>query len=193
MKNSPGGNNDKSIIDQVLGGHINAFEHLVTKYRAHVFKIVSRHVPADRVEETAQDVFIRAYQGLAGFSHRSGFKQWLSTIAIRASYDCLRRAYRSREIPFTDLAGSDNADPEYLMTGHAAKRHAEQVKTASLKEMLDSAMAQLKPQEKIVLELVYLEGFSMREAADLLGWSVANVKIRSYRARKKLNAVLKQG
>ena len=53
-------------------------------------------------------------------------------------------------------------------------------------------MAQLKPPEKIVLELVYLEGYSIREAADLLGWSMANVKIRSYRAKKRLKAVLKE-
>jgi RNA polymerase sigma-70 factor, ECF subfamily len=75
---------------------------------------------------------------------------------------------------------------------YSQNRHAEQRRKATLRELLDGAMAQLKPQEKMVLELVYLEGFSMREAADLLGWSVANVKIRSYRGRKKLNAILKK-
>ena len=70
--------------------------------------------------------------------------------------------------------------------------HAEQSRQASIKDLLDRAMAQLKPAERIVLDLVYLEGYSLREAAEYLGWSVANIKVRSYRGRKKLNAILKK-
>jgi RNA polymerase sigma-70 factor (ECF subfamily) len=42
----------------------------------------------------------------------------------------------------------------------------------------------------MVLELIYFEGLSLQEAADLLGWSVANVKVRSFRSRKKLETIL---
>lgn len=192
MTETPDDINDKTIIDRVLDGNINAFEHLVTKYRTHVFRIVGRHVPAGRVEETAQDVFIRAYRGLAGFNNRSGFKQWLTAIAIRAGYDCLRQVYRSREIPFTDLAKTGDIDYEHLIADCSEKQQAENSRREDLRELLDTAMTRLKPQEKIVLELVYFEGLSNREAADLLGWSIANIKIRSYRGRKKLNTILKE-
>ncbi|RJP43668.1 MAG: RNA polymerase sigma factor [Desulfobacteraceae bacterium] len=192
MTETPGDTSDATIIDRVLGGDTNAFEHLVTKYRAHVFRIVGRHVPAGCVEETAQDTFIRIYRGLAGFSRRSGFKQWLTAIAIRASYDCLRRVYRSRETPFTDLAKNGETDYANIVADYSRSRHVENHRTAALRELLDTGMAQLKPPEKMVLELVYFEGFSHGEAAELLGWSVANVKIRSYRGRKKLNTILKK-
>ena len=192
MTEPPGDTSDAIIIDRVLGGDTNAFERLVTKYRAHVFRIVGRHVTAGCVEETAQDAFIRAYRGLAGFSRRSGFKQWLTAIAIRASYDCLRRVYRSRETPFTDLAKNSETDYEHIVADYSRSRHVENHRTTTLRGLLDRAMAQLKPPEKMVLELVYFEGFSHGEAADLLGWSVANVKIRSYRGRKKLNTILKK-
>jgi RNA polymerase sigma-70 factor, ECF subfamily len=192
MTESPDANKDDAIIARVLGGDTNAFERLVSKYKTHVFRIVGRHVPAGRVEETAQDVFIRAFRGLSGFRGDSGFKPWLSAIAIRASYDCLRRDYRSREISFTDMTEDDQPDPQYPAAKYSLHLHAEQRRKAAIRELLDEAMAKLKPQEKIVLELVYLEGCSMREASDLLGWSVANVKIRSYRGRKKLNAILKK-
>jgi RNA polymerase sigma-70 factor (ECF subfamily) len=192
MTDIPGDNSDTTIIDRVLGGDINAFEHLVTKYRSHVFRTVGRHVPDGCVEETAQDTFIRTYLGLSGFSRRSGFKQWLTAIAIRASYDCLRRIYRSRETLFTDLTRNGEIDYEHLIADYSGNRHVENRRTAALKELLEAAMAQLKPPEKMVMELVYFEGFSHREAADLLGWSVANVKIRSYRGRKKLNTILKE-
>lgn len=59
------------------------------------------------------------------------------------------------------------------------------------REVLDWALARLSPEDRMVLELVYLEGLSVREVADLLGWSTANVKIRSFRSRRKLQKLLK--
>jgi RNA polymerase sigma-70 factor (ECF subfamily) len=59
------------------------------------------------------------------------------------------------------------------------------------REVLDWALARLTPEDRMVLELVYMEGLSVRETADLLGWSTANVKIRSFRSRNKLRKLLK--
>ena len=57
-------------------------------------------------------------------------------------------------------------------------------------EVLNWALDRLSPEDRMVLELIYLEGLSGKEAADLLGWSVANVKVRSLRARRKLRNLL---
>ncbi|MCG8439951.1 MAG: RNA polymerase sigma factor, partial [Pseudomonadales bacterium] len=57
-------------------------------------------------------------------------------------------------------------------------------------ELLTRALSGLNPEERMIVELVHLEGLSGREAADLLGWSVANVKIRAFRTRKKLKKIL---
>ena len=57
---------------------------------------------------------------------------------------------------------------------------------------MEWALGKLKPGERMVLELVYLEGLSGKEAADLLGWSVANVKVRSFRSRKKLEKLISE-
>lgn len=59
------------------------------------------------------------------------------------------------------------------------------------KELLDWALGKLSPEDRMVLELVYLEDLSMKEAAGLLGWSVANVKVRSFRSRRKLKKLLR--
>ena len=57
-------------------------------------------------------------------------------------------------------------------------------------ELLGRALDRLSPEDRMVLEMVYLEGLSGKEAAGLLGWSVANVKIRLFRSRKKLRKIL---
>jgi RNA polymerase sigma-70 factor (ECF subfamily) len=57
-------------------------------------------------------------------------------------------------------------------------------------EILDSALGRLSPGDRMALELVYLEGYSVKEAAGLLGWSTTNVKVRLFRSRKKLRGLL---
>ena len=59
-------------------------------------------------------------------------------------------------------------------------------------ELLDWALSKLSAADKMVFELVYLEGRSGKEAADFLGWSVANVKVRSFRCRKKIKKLLSE-
>ena len=58
-------------------------------------------------------------------------------------------------------------------------------------EVLEWALERLSPEDRTVLELIYLEGFSGKEVALQLGWSVANVKIRSFRSRRKLEKLLR--
>jgi RNA polymerase sigma-70 factor, ECF subfamily len=67
----------------------------------------------------------------------------------------------------------------------------EKGKEVEAKEILDWALNKLSLEDKMVLELVYLEGFSNKEASELLGWSVVNVKVRSFRSRRKLEKILK--
>ena len=55
---------DDEIIRRILDGDVNAFEQLLVKYQKQVLKIVRKHIPYDQIEETAQDVFVRAYQSL---------------------------------------------------------------------------------------------------------------------------------
>ncbi len=58
------------------------------------------------------------------------------------------------------------------------------------REILDWALDRLSAEDRMVLELVYLEGLSVKEAAGQLGWSTANVKVRLFRSRKKLYSLL---
>ena len=74
---------DAEIIKQVLNGEANALEHLLKKYQNHDLKIIKKHVPFERIEETAQETFVRAYQSLNGFKKAGSFKHWLSAITVR--------------------------------------------------------------------------------------------------------------
>ena len=182
---------DDEIIRRILDGDVNAFEHLLVKYQDQVLKIVRKHIPYGQVEETAQDVFVRAYQSLPAFKGKSGFKQWLSAIAIRTCYDFWRKHYRAREFPMSMLTEKHQDWLEKIISDQSSRQlFNEQSSQKEARELLDWALDRLSFEDRMVLELVYLEGLSVKEAAELLGWSVANVKIRSHRSRKKLRKLL---
>lgn len=181
---------DAEIVRQVMDGDINAFESLLTRHKDLVVKIVKRHVPYSEAEETTQNVFVRAFQALPKFKAEGDFKHWLSSIAVRTCYDYWRKSYRSMEIPMSSLTEKHQEWLKEVISDQSEWSLYEKGLKDEARELLDWALGKLPAEEKMVLELVYLEGLSGREAADLLGWSVANVKIRSFRSRKKLKKLL---
>ncbi|RJP92441.1 MAG: RNA polymerase sigma factor [Desulfobacteraceae bacterium] len=181
---------DIEIIRHVLSGEVNAFEILIERYQSHVFSIVRRHVPNAMVDEVAHDVFVRAYQGLAGFAEKSGFKGWLSGISVRACYDFWRKKYRVREVPISQLTDAHQEWLENMASNESAAAFDENGRQSATLEILDWALGQLSAGDRMVVDLIYFEGLSHKEAGALMGWSIPNVKIRSWRAKKKLHKIL---
>ena len=181
---------DDEIVLQIINGNVNAFEFLVKRYEFFVLNMVKRHIPYNEVEEVVQDAFIRIYQALPSFKGKGEFKGWISTITIRACYDFWRKAYRLNEIPMSALNDTHRKWLEDVISNQSAQSLHEKISRNEAHELLEWALGKLGPKDRMVLELVYLEDLTGKEAADLLGWSVANVKIRAFRSRKKLYKLL---
>ena len=179
---------DLQIVERVLQGEVDRFEELVARYQQHVARIVNRHVPPDRMEEVAHDVFVRAYMGLAGYSTTVPFEHWLSGIAVRACYDFWRAAKRDAT-PVSALTEEHDAWIERVLAADSEAQFQEEVGRREARDVLQWALSRLSPENRLVLTLVHLEGHSVREAARLLGWSAVNVKVRAYRARQALRQI----
>ena len=181
---------DDTIIHRILGGEVNAYELLLNRYRQNVLTIVKRHVPPGEIEEIAQTVFIRAYQSLPSFRQNTDFRKWISSIAIRSCHDYWRKAYRNREIPISSLTENHGNWLEEVIAPSSSQAYDDANFQEETRELLEWALNQLSPQDRMVTELVYLEGMKGKEAAELLGWSTANVKVRTFRSRRKLRKLL---
>ncbi|TFG92243.1 MAG: RNA polymerase sigma factor [Syntrophobacterales bacterium] len=190
MHKNPGKPSDSEIIQRIIDGDVDAFAHILTKYKDHVMGIVSRHVPYDQVEETSHDTFIRAYQSLATFRGENNFGHCIASIATRTCYDFWRQRYRSKEVPLSSLTEKHQQWLENAVSDTSTRTFREQGSQKEAREILDWALAKLSAEDRIVLEMVYLEGLTVREAAELLGWTTTNVKVRSFRSRKKLQKLL---
>ncbi len=176
--------NRQQTIERVISGDVAAFEDIVHSYSDHVFRIVANMVSSQDVEEVAQEVFIRVFTDLTGYRKSAPFEHWLSRVTVRTCYDYWRRYRRQRVVPVSD-------DQLQLLEQEAAQLdRSDTAAVERAKELLDWALGHLKPQDRLAFSLLYLEEMSMKELGEMLGWSVAQVKIRSFRARQALRKQL---
>lgn len=182
---------DAESIDRVLHGDTDRFADLIARHQRHVLKIVQGHVPADRVAEVAHEVFVRAYGSLSGYGGDVPFEHWLSRLAVRACYDYWR-VHNRADVPVSALTEDQAGWLDRALASESDEQFREQRDRQDALEVLAWALAHLPPEQRLVLTLVSLEGRSVREAADLLGWSMVNVKVRCYRARQALRTLFFQ-
>lgn len=159
---------------------------LLKRHSQTVISIVRRHVPPDHVEEVAHEVFIRAFKSLPGLKKRDRFKQWVSSIASKTCCDFWRKRYRSKETPLSSFTRRHKDWLDNVLAEDANRNFQEMCARKEARELLDWGLAQLSPKDRMVIEMVYLEGLTGKEASRLLGLSHANVKVRCFRAKKKL-------
>ena len=186
LKSEP---DDGELLQHIRHGEIDRYADLISRYQRHVIRIVSRRVPGDRAEEITHDVFVRAYVGLAQFSGLVSFEHWLAGIAVRTCYDFWRGRKRE-ELPISALTNDHHLWIEQTLAVQSEEQFHNQVRRREATEVLEWALGQLSPENRAVLTLVHLDGQSVREAAQLLGWSVVNVKVRAHRARQMLRTLL---
>jgi RNA polymerase sigma-70 factor, ECF subfamily len=190
---SGSGLSDEEIIRRVVAGEVDLFAELLMRYQEHVGRIVAGHVPREMVEEVAHDVFVRAYVSLPTYSFRTPFSHWLSTIAVRSCYDVWRSVSARKEVSLSgpsDVVEEQQQWTEHVLAAESKDRFDTMVRQQDATNLLRKALAQLSPENRMIVTLVHLEGHSVREAAELLGWSAVNVKVRAHRARQQLRKIL---
>ena len=181
---------DSDLICRIKEGDSEGFAQLIERYQGRVSRIVGRRVPADRVSELVHDVFVRAYVNLPRFSQQAPFEHWLAGIAVRTCYDFWRvRAHE--EVPASALTEDHQGWIEQTLSVQSEREFREQTAKREAAEVLEWALSRVSPEQRAVLTLVHLDGYSVREAAELLGWTVINVKVRAHRARRALRALLR--
>jgi len=165
---------DQALIYACLWRDDNSYAQLVERYEAAVTGILWRFT-RDRLvlEELVQDTFVEAFFSLRRFRKDAPFFPWLRTIATRVGYRYWRRRQRDldREKMLSEwppLAVQDSNDTEYVYR----------------------TLERLDPKDRLVLTLQYFEGCSTKEIAERMGWTLSLVKVRAFRARNRLRALL---
>src|SRR5687767_3484614 len=174
------GLSDTEIISRVLQGDKNAYADLVDRYQNYVFTLALRFTKnREDAEEVAQDIFIKAYRGLADFRGNSKFSTWLYTIVNNTCITFLRK----KRLVTHSL---DNENVFGLAVNQDSGLSANQVEQKSKIAMVSKAIALLGPDDAEVITLFYKAEQSLEEIARILGVEANTAKVRLHRARTRL-------
>jgi len=178
---------DSEVIAAVLRGDTACFEQLIAKYQPRVFATARRYARRDdEVEDIVQEVFLKAYQKLSSFRAEAPFEHWLMRLAVRTCYDFLRQHQRNRETNFTEIS---DAEDDWLER-HAEDPDGSDEKAGEAKELVDKVLEKMSPAGRLIITLLEIEDRSVKEIAELTGWSVPRVKVRAFRARAEMKKLL---
>jgi len=178
---------DAELIAAVLKGDTASFEPLIAKYQPRVFATARRYARREsEVEDIVQEVFIKAYQKLAGFRGEAPFEHWLMRLAVRTCYDFLRGHQRNREMAFSELSDPEN---NWLEQCVAQPDNADE-KADAARQLIERVLSKLSPAARLVITLLEIEERSVKEIAAMTGWSVPLVKVRAFRARAEMRKIL---
>lgn len=185
---------DPDLVRRAQAGDLEAFEALTTRYERQVYTLALRIVRQEQdAEDVTQQSFLSALEGLGGFREEAKFSTWLFRIATHAALKVLRKRRGLATVSLdeaTESAGPDGAvpHPEFIADWRQSPAHlAQQHET---RQLLDQALRQLDEKHRLVFLLRDVEGLSIKETAEALGLSEANVKIRLLRARLQLREKL---
>lgn len=180
----------ESLVKRVLGGEVNAFEELILLHKRSVATFVSRRIPGAHYEDLMQEIFIKAFRNLGSWSGRKPFRNWLSGIAARTCCDFWRHEYATKR-KLTISLNADHLDwAEKVMEMQSQVKHLDEVENREARDILGNCLVLLKPDDRMVITMTYFEGYSTAETAEILGISSYNVKIKTFRARKKMQKYL---
>lgn len=169
-----------SIRAALQPGGADAYRRLVERYQNEVAALMSRFTrDGHELSGLVQDVFVEAWRGLRGFDQARRFYPWLRTVAVHVGYRYWKGRKRAEETVSLEEIAEVAAAPEATPPERA-------------EEIMHALLAQLPPRDRLVLTLIYLEGNSVAEAAELAGWSRIMVKVQAHRARAKLKRLVRE-
>ncbi len=183
---------DAELAAAVCNGDEAAFATLFERHRRRIAIIAGRFFQQkEEVEDVIQDSFAKAYFAIKDFSDdgSGSMAGWLSKIAFNACYDELRRRRRKPEKGAGTLSAGEERTIRSFMTGSDEFS----VESATItRDLANKLLSQLSAEDRIVLVLLDVEGLSVAEIGQVVGWSSAKVKIRAFRARNELRRILRR-
>ena len=182
---------DAGALVQAALEHNDAAAHaLVQRLYPLVVKVVRAHRPRRTAEEDlCQMIFIKMFQNLAQFSGKVPLEHWVSRIAVNT---CLNQIESERVRPELRQADLSEEQAEMIETLATTSEELGPDRQLASRQLVEHLLTTLKPAERLVIDLLYLQGRSVEEVRKITGWSGSLVKVRTFRARQKMKQQLER-
>jgi RNA polymerase sigma-70 factor (ECF subfamily) len=150
----------------------------------HVAKLVQANLPVrESAEDLIQQVCVKVTTHLNQFSGKVPLLHWVSRIAVNTCLNQIRHEKRRPEVRLADLSEDEAAVVEHLAHSSTEISASEQVAS---RELVEKLLDTLKPKDRLLMRLMYLEGRGLEDISAATGWNKALIKVRAFRARAQL-------
>jgi RNA polymerase sigma factor (sigma-70 family) len=171
---------DEEVIEKILNGELVLFEILIRRYNPVLYKIARSYGFSHQdAQDLMQDAHVAAYQKLSQFEHRASYKTWVSKIIIHQCLYKLKYGYYKNEVPTVSPSDSET-QPLHMKASVQPDQHTV---NKELGIILEKSLESLPISYRTVFVLREIEGFSVKETAEILNISSINVKVRLNRAK----------
>jgi RNA polymerase sigma-70 factor (ECF subfamily) len=180
-----GAPDDRELVRRGQDGDKEAFEELVRRHQHRVFGVAGGilHRRED-VEDIAQQVFVKAYFSLKRFDQRAAFSTWLYKITVNECWDLLRKKKVRPLLYESDL--SEEQAQQFSATERLDSGAQDVSDKLEAQEQVERLLQGLDERDRMMLILKEVEGFAIDEIAEILDLNANTVKVRLFRARRRI-------
>jgi len=176
---------ERQVVRRAQKGDKDAFEFLVRRHQHRVFAVARGILKRQEdVEDVAQQVFVKAYFSLKRFDQRAAFSTWLYKITVNECWDLLRKR-KARPLVY-EADFSEEQSSQFSAVEREADGTPDTSERLAMRQTLEGMLGQLDPRDRTMLVLKEVEGFSVEEIAESLGLNANTVKVRLFRARRRI-------
>lgn len=184
---------EPELVSLCLAGDEEAFGEVVRRYSPRVFKVCGRFFKRySLVEEAAQETFLRAYTQLKNFEARGSLEGWMTRIASTTCINILRAQKRQTEKLISELSEQETFWLEDFVLSRGGKNISSTEDRLIASDLVEKIFATLPPDDVTVLLMTEVYGSSLKETAEATGWTESKVKVKAFRARKKMREALER-
>jgi RNA polymerase sigma-70 factor (ECF subfamily) len=179
-----------ACLERVRASDQAAARELVEHLHPLVIRIVRAHLPRRVAEEDLeQEVFMKVFTRLGQFQGAVPFPHWVSRIAVTTCIDHLRAQKRRPEFRWADLSENEADVLDAVLT---SENDVSAGDSLAARELVGKLLDQLKPADRLVIQMLDLEQKTLIEISQLTGWTTTLIKVRAFRARRKLQKLFEQ-
>ena len=183
---------DRELVRRSQREDKEAFEELIRRHQRRVFAVAGGILKRrEDVEDIAQQVFVKAYFSLKRFDQRAAFSTWLYKITVNECWDLLRKKKVRPLVYEADL--SEEQARRAISSAEAGNEGPDASERLEARQRVERLLDILDERDRLMLVLKEVEGFSIDEIADVLDLNANTVKVRLFRARRRVVSQAKAG
>jgi RNA polymerase sigma-70 factor (ECF subfamily) len=176
---------DRELVRRAQGEDKEAFEELIRRHQHRVFAVASGILRRrEDVEDIAQQVFVKAYFSLKRFDQRAAFSTWLYKITVNECWDLLRKKKVRPLVYESDL--SEDQARQVTTSAEKVNPGPDISEKIEARENVERLLEGLDERDRLMMILKEVEGYSIEEIAEVLNLNGNTVKVRLFRARRRV-------